>query len=82
MAASNSVDVPPTKSILIIGSGELLNRLPEALACEQIAVDLFDVQDSVLAKSSFVRNHLVLDKKSAEPLHKACLLYTSDAADE
>jgi hypothetical protein len=71
LAANSSAAVPPTKSILIIGSGELLNRLPEALSCEQIFVDLFDVKNSVLAKSAFVRHHLVLDHGKNEPLHKA-----------
>lgn len=69
VASSSSAAV--SKSILIIGSGELLNRLPEALASDQIFVDLFDVKESVLAKSLFVRNHLVLEKLKDEPLHKA-----------
>lgn len=71
MAASSSAAAPRPKSVLVIGSGELLNRLPETLASDHICVDLFDVKESVLAKSVFIRNHLVLNKKPDEPMHKA-----------
>lgn len=71
MVASSSFAETPTKSILVIGSGELLNRLPEALSTENIAIDVYDVADSVLSKSSFVRQFLVLEKNINEPLHKA-----------
>ena len=59
------------KKILIIGSGELLNRLPESLANPQIVIDVFDRKGSVLSKSEFVQNFIELDVLANEPFHKA-----------
>jgi hypothetical protein len=39
---------------LIIGSGDLVNRLPEVLATEALCVDAFDIENSPLAKSQFI----------------------------
>jgi hypothetical protein len=41
---------------LIIGSGELVNRLPEVIATETLLVDVFDLENSPLAKSQFISN--------------------------
>jgi hypothetical protein len=41
---------------LIIGSGELVNRLPEVLATEALFIDVYDVGNSPLAKSQFISN--------------------------
>ena len=62
---------PTRRTVLIIGSGELLNRLPESFSNEYIDVDLYDVADSPLSKSKFLRNFIVLDKAPTEPIQKA-----------
>jgi len=41
---------------LIIGSGELVNRLPEVLATDGLFIDVFDFKNSPLAKRQFIDN--------------------------
>jgi hypothetical protein len=41
---------------LIIGSGELVNRLPEVLATDGLFIDVFDTENSPLAKNQFIDN--------------------------
>jgi hypothetical protein len=38
---------------LIIGGGELVNRLPEVLTTDPLFIDAFDVENSPLANSQF-----------------------------
>ena len=41
---------------MIIGSGDLVNRLPEVLATEKLCIDVFDIENSPLAKNQFIGN--------------------------
>ena len=41
---------------MIIGSGDLVNRLPEVLATDALYIDVFDLENSRLAKSQFISN--------------------------
>ena len=43
---------------MIIGRGELVNRLPEVLVPETLSIDVFDVGNSPLAKSQFISDFL------------------------
>lgn len=41
---------------MIFGSGDLVNRLPGVLATDGLFVDVFDIENSPLAKSQFISN--------------------------
>lgn len=68
---TNQSQAKHIRSVLLICSGSFLNRLPESLSNNQLAVDLLDVPGSLLRKSKFLRKFYPLQQKPGESLNEA-----------